>query len=124
MLCLALASCAGTEPRVDDPIDTLVAKLNTTYGMWINGEYPPIELPSDATVEAVLAQAVNLWGFDQGHINTYRIQKVRQVLLDTETYSAALVESDLGKKILLFKHERDNHWWTRFYDVEQEKQNR
>jgi len=123
LLCLALASCAGTKATVSDPIDTLVQRLNATGGMWSNGEYPDISLPSDVKPDAVLAQAVKVTGFDRGHIKTYQIQEIRQVPLDTETYSAALVQSDLGMKIFLFKPERNNRWWTRFYDVPKKKPN-
>lgn len=124
LLCLALASCSGTKTIVPNPIDTLVQRLNATGGMWINGEYPDISLPSDAKPNEVLTQAVEMVGFDQGHIKTYQIQEIREVQLNTETYSAALVQSDLGKKIFLFKPERNNRWWTRFYDVEEEKPNK
>jgi hypothetical protein len=123
LLCLALASCSGSKTTVPDPIDALVQRLNATGGMGLNGEYPDISLPSDAKPNEVLTQAVKVFGFDQGHIQTYQIQNIRQVRLDTEIYSAALVHSDLGKKIFLFKPERSNMWWTRFYDIEEEKQN-
>ena len=123
LFCLVLASCAGTKATVPDQIDALVERLNATRGMWINGEYPDISLPSDAKPNEVLDHAILMFGFDQGHIKTYQIQEIREVQLDTETYSAALVQSDLGKKVFLFKPERNNRWWTRFYDVEEEKPN-
>jgi hypothetical protein len=123
LLCLALASCSGIEVTVPDPIDALAQRLNATGGMWMNGEYPDIGLPPDAKPNEVLTQAVKMVGFDQGHIKTYQIQEIREVQLDTETYSAALVQSNLGKKIFLFKAERNSRWWTRFYDVQEEKPN-
>jgi len=124
LLCLVFASCAGTKTTVPDPIDALAQRLNASgMGMWSNGEYPDINLSSDAKPNEVLDQAIKMFGFDQGHIKTYQIQKIRQVQLDTETYSAALIQSDFGKKIFLFKPERNNRWWTRFYDVEEEKPN-
>ena len=62
-------------------------------------------------------------GFDQGNITTYQVQEIRQVQLDaggsTETYSAILLHTDLGFKILLCKPERNHGWWTRFYAVEE-----
>lgn len=122
LLCLVLTSCATTPPASPDPIDELAARLNASNGMWINGCYPIINLPPDAKPAEVLAQAVQMSGFDQGHIKTYAMQEIRQIQLNTgrmETYSAALVQSDLGKKIFLFKPEKGNRWWTRFYDVQQ-----
>lgn len=61
---LALASCANTktsgsdtagtrEPDID-PIDRLVASYNASYGLWRNGTYPAIYLPSDTKFEQVL----------------------------------------------------------------------
>lgn len=107
-------------PFSGDPIAALVRQLNATHGLWINGPSPIIRLPADAKPDAVLAQAVKMIGFDQGHIKTFTIQEIRQVQLNTgntETYSAALLQTDLGPKILLFKPENNNNWWTRFYDV-------
>jgi len=120
LLCCALVSCTGTKVTVADPIDALVKKLNASNGFWINGLYPNINFPRDAEPNEVIAQAVQQSGFDQGHIKSYQIQEIRQVQLSTgltETFSAALMQSDLGTKILLFKPEENNRWWTRFYDV-------
>jgi hypothetical protein len=111
---------AETKAPVDDPIGTIVRKLNASNGLWINGLYPDIDLPRDAKPEAVLGQAVKMTGFDQGHIKTYEILETRHIQLNTgrmESYSAAVIQSDLGRKIFLFKPEKNNRWWTRFYDV-------
>jgi len=129
LLCATMifASCVGPKVATPDAIDALVTKINATQWMWINGIYPIIELPSDSTPDQVLTAAVKVTGFDQGHIKTYKIHDIREVQLNTgqpETYSAALVESEFGPKIFLFKPEKNNRWWTRFYDVEEEKQNR
>lgn len=127
LLCLALTSCAGTRATVSDPIDSLVQRLNATRGMWINGTFPIIDLPPDATTDQVLAAAVKMTGFDQGHIKSFQIQEVRQLELiaaGRQTFSAALIDSDLGKKIFLFKPTKGNQWWTRFYNIEEKKQNK
>jgi hypothetical protein len=126
VLCLTLASCVGVRATHNDPISALARNLNASNGLWVNGLSPDISLPPDATPEHVVAQAVSKSGFDQGHIKTYRIREVRQIQLNAgrmETYSAALVESDLGTKILLFRYEQTNRWWTRFYDVPDEEPN-
>jgi hypothetical protein len=59
-------------------------------------------------------------GFDQSHIKTYRIIEIRKVKIRgslPDDYSAALIDSDLGKKIVLFQYQGpDVGWWTRVYD--------
>lgn len=129
LLCLALASCMGTTPTASDPIDKLVTQYNASYGLWINGTYPDIELPPDAKPDEVLAQAVQKWGFDQGHIKSYKIREMRELTKlnvgeNEAPYMATLIESDLGTKIFLFRAERNNRWWVRFCDVPEEKQNK
>ena len=57
-ICLTLASCAATKPITSDPIDDLVTQYNASYGLWINGTYPIIDLPSKAKPKEVLAEAV------------------------------------------------------------------
>jgi hypothetical protein len=127
LLCVVLASCAGNNIATPDPIDKLVGTLNASNGLWINGVFPIITLPVDATPEDVLAQAVKMVGFDQGHIKTYRILKIREVDLKNvpmgAAYSAALVQTDLGMKICLFKQLPNSRWWTRWYDVRNEEPN-
>jgi hypothetical protein len=104
----------------------LVSRLNSSHGLWVNGIYPIIDLPPDAKPGEVVNLAIKITEFDQGHIKTYKMQEIREVRLNTgqlESYQAALIESDLGTKIFLFKPERNNRWWTRFYDVQREEQN-
>ena len=45
-------------------------------------------------------------------------------MFPNETCSAALVESDMGTKVLLFVYQGPKvGWWTRFYDVKDEGPN-
>ncbi|MBU1631113.1 MAG: hypothetical protein KKD89_00905 [Candidatus Omnitrophica bacterium] len=59
-------------------------------------------------------------GFDQGRIKTYRIIQIRKVKIRgslPDDYFAALIDSDLGKKIALFQYQGTAvGWWTRVYD--------
>jgi len=125
---MMLASCVGTRPPAADPIDKLVTQYNASYGLWSNGTYPIIDLPPDATPKEVLAQSVKMCGFDQGHITTYKIRELRELTKlnvgeSEPPYMAALVESNLGTKIFLFRPLRNNQWWVRFCDIPEEKQN-
>ena len=106
-------------PTESDAIDNLVHKLNSdTSGLWVNGGYPNLELPEDAQPDQVVARAIQLTGFDEGPISRYDILEVRSVTLNTGmgNYSAALIDSNLGPKIILFRYEgKAIGWWTRFY---------
>ena len=95
-------------------IDALVEKLNSSP-LWINSYTTIIELPSNATPQEVVASAVG---------DTFRILETRKVRLnDMPDCSAALIETDLGMKILLFKFEGTRNirfkdmWWTRLFDA-------
>jgi hypothetical protein len=112
-----------------DPIDRLVADLSATHGMWRNGIFPALNLPLTATPEEVIKKR-----FDQdvagGLFTSYKILRIRSVPIATTGYigaladppadsvwcTAALVETDSGKKILLMKYTGEQ-WWTRVYDT-------
>src|SRR6266496_2889907 len=105
-----LTGCATAR----DQIDYLVADLSATRGMWINGVSPIIHLPENASPKQVLDQVFQMTGFDRGHVKHYKILKVRRVHIDGGLYTAALVETDLGKKIVLFSA---GGRWSRVYDT-------
>lgn len=129
VLCLALASCAGTKSTVADPIDALVKRLDVDKGVWQNGGSPEIDLPSDAKPKEVIAAAVRWQAFDKGMIKSYQIEEIRHVDLwdingNKEQYAAALLKTDLGPKVIVFNFKTFGRWWARFYPVEEGKQNR
>lgn len=102
-------------------IDALVEKLNSSP-LWTNGDFPIIELSSNATPQEVVESAVSKWSLEGGMISTFRILETRKVQLHgMPDCSAALIESDSGMKILLFRYSRGvglkNDWWTRFFDA-------
>lgn len=111
---LILVGCAKA-----DQIDDLVARLSNDH-MWRNGAFPIINLSETASNVEVIAQCVKMTGFDQGHIKTYKIIEVRKVKIPgpiPDDYFAALIDSDFGKKIILFRYEGPKSgWWTRVYD--------
>jgi hypothetical protein len=59
-------------------------------------------------------------GFDEGHVKRYKILEIKKVTIDgplPDDYIAALVETDLGEKIVLFQYSNASiGWWTRVYD--------
>jgi type IV pilus biogenesis protein CpaD/CtpE len=112
-----LAGCA-TAP---DPIDHLVADLSSTHGFWVNGLGMNVKLPKTASPEQVVEQVFQTATFEKGRVTSYKFLKVRQVHIQfysPESYTAALVQTNFGEKIVLFKYEEDfGSWWNRVYDA-------
>ncbi len=86
--------------------------------MWMNGISPFINLPETAQPDAVIAECL------KHTVKTYKIIQMREVKIHIqirgarEEFHAALVDSDLGKKIVLFQYQGSTvGWWTRVYDV-------
>jgi hypothetical protein len=106
-----------------DPIKMLVKKLNATNGMWGNGKFSQILLPKNAKPEEVVAQAIKY-----KRINTYQVREMRKVEINVSAgmikpCTAVLVDSNLGTKILLFSYELNELWWSRWYDIPENKPN-
>jgi hypothetical protein len=117
ILCLALVlsgvlfGCA-TKP---DAIDRLVNSLSSSHGLWQNGLSPVIELPATASTEEVVSKVL------ARQATSYKILKVRYVHIQgslPDLYTAVIVETDVGEKIVLFKYEGQAvGWWSRIYDA-------
>jgi hypothetical protein len=118
---LLLLLCSQLGHAATDAIDTLIAKLNGSH-VWRNGLYPSIRLPSNAPIDAVVEEAIGKVGFNEGRIEHYTVVSARSVYLDrhqNQEYYALLIDTNLGRKVLLMRHEGDAAgWWTRFYDAE------
>jgi hypothetical protein len=85
--------------------------------LWQNGAFPVIDLPETAPNADIIEQCLKMTGFDQGHIKTYKIIEIKKVNIRgslPNDYFAAIIDSDLGEKIVLFQYR--SGWWTRVYD--------
>lgn len=104
-----------------DPIDALVAKLSKTQGMWLNGISPVIEMPEGAPIEDLVAEFFQKVNYDGGPIGSQRIAEIRRVTippgLSSDEFIAVLVNTNLGRKILLLQYSKSGGWWSRVYDV-------
>jgi hypothetical protein len=102
-----------------DPIISLVKRLSADRsGEWVNGLYPRLDLPATASVYEVLDRMFQRAPFDEGYVKEYRIVEMRRVViagLRSEPYTAAIVDTNFGRKIVLFRRERLD-WWTRIYE--------
>ena len=112
-----LLSWAG-EIQKPDSIDWLVAKLVSSGG-WESGIVSSVHLPESAVAERIVSSAFSLsWEF-KGHA-IGKVVEIRQVQFPhiSKVYQAALVETDAGRKIVLFTYQRGNiGWWFRIYDA-------
>jgi hypothetical protein len=108
--------------HMDDPIEALVERLSLTHGLWVNGFAPKIDLPANAPTNQVLEQMFKVIGFNNGHVTSYQIVETRQVRIiggfqDTN-FMAVLVETNLGRKVVLLQHQTGpGGWWSRTYDT-------
>ncbi|MBN1384176.1 MAG: hypothetical protein JW983_04750 [Elusimicrobia bacterium] len=116
VLVVLFTGCA-TAP---DRIDSLVTRLSSDH-LWQNGEYPILGLPKSASTEQVVAKVFKMTGFDKGHVTKYKILKVREVRITgslPDVYTAVLVSTDFGNKIVLIRYDGPNlGWWSRVYDT-------
>lgn len=124
---IAICLLAGSMCLADDPISDLTQKLNAEVGgLWVNGMQPSFAVPSNATPTQVVMAAAQAWRINSKTNDTLRILEIRTVTLPSVFQShwmAALIECSSGRKILLFCPEGNDHWWTRFYDANENTPN-
>jgi len=122
--CLAVGLLVGASCSADDGISNLTKRLNSEAGgLWMNGTQPAFSLSSNSSPTQVVAAAVRAWRVANGTNDAVRILEVRPVQLNVTSgspWTAVLLECAAGRKILLYCHESKDHWFTRFFDVEDE----
>lgn len=118
-----LIGCVATP----DPIDQLVARLSqqavpgrvsATFS-WDSGISPVLGLPPTASTDEVVSKAMKMGGHSQ--VTDYKILKIRTVREERgdlpHEYTAVLIQTPNGQKIVLFKYIPSFGWWSRVYDV-------
>jgi hypothetical protein len=111
-----LVGCAM--PKQPDPIDQLVSHLSSD-GAWMNGFFPKIDLPPTASAEQVVMIVLEKDELNIGRVTGHKILEVRPVHFRglTIVYTAALVQTNVGKKIVFFAFQGPKvGWWSRVYD--------
>jgi hypothetical protein len=103
-------------PKRDASIDLLVADLEAKP-MWQNGGFPRLDLPRTASVPDVVAMVLTKVGFDAGRVKTHRILETHEVGIGEERYTAVLLDTDLGRKIMLLRYGSPSGWWSRVFDA-------
>jgi hypothetical protein len=113
------AAVRPAKPR--DPIDALVAQLAPTGGIWRNGLSPILDLPATAPIEEVVAEFFQKVSYAEGETGSPTVKEIRRVQIDhsagDDEYIAVLVDTKLGRKILLLQYSPAGGWWSRVYDV-------
>jgi hypothetical protein len=121
LLCIIVVLCLTSCATKPDPIDRLASDFSSSHGLWENGAFPMLGLPATASTEEVVAKTFKMTGFDKGHVTSYKILKIREIHIQgslPDLYTAVLVQTDFGEKIVLFKYVGSSvGWWSRVYDA-------
>lgn len=111
-LLLALLALPAQGHPERDPIGRLVARLNGSGGLWVNGIAPLLEYP--ATVDPEVLVGKILAGYSWAGDKPFRILESREVAIDDQTYRALLVDTAAGPKIVLLQHHSSRgDWWSK-----------
>ena len=119
LILLAIAA-SGMAGSTNGPIEVLVTRLAGDH-FWQNGKFPAIDLPETATPDEVLSHLFKMTTFDKGRASSFKILEAKSVTIRgslPDTYTAVLVNTDLGPKIVLLKYIEAKLWWTKVYDAE------
>jgi hypothetical protein len=111
-----------------DPIDRLMARI--PYENFPSYPFKMIELPPDASPEQLISALAKRGAFELGHFEftTFNILEARRTHtaprphydIPQENFIAVLLDTNLGRKIVVFKpmSNRDNAgWYYRTYDA-------
>ena len=113
-----IRSASEVSPQqVKDPIENLVTKLSSNP-LWQNGISPVIDLPPTASSQQVVQRVFEMISFDQGKVSNHSIVEIREVQIRgslPDQYTAVLVKTNLGEKIILLQYS-GKMWWSKVYD--------
>jgi hypothetical protein len=98
-----------------DPIDRVVqqASSNRYFG---NGPFKPINLPPTSPITNLLAQAFEKTFPLPSHVEKISILEQREVSISSISYTAVLVETENGRKVVLLRYINDQRWWSEVYN--------
>ena len=121
-VCLIAFACnlsiAQETNKTPDAIDWLVADLGSSYGVFQNGAVTSLNLPETASAEEVVSNAFKKDWFYKipAHYSILESRKIEFPLL-RDKYTAALVETGIGRKIVLYEYAGSEIGWFRIYDA-------
>jgi len=119
-LLFLLGAAYANANAATNSIDALVQRLNSMEYSWVDSMGPYIGLSSNASPQQIVGVAAKEWSW-LTKVKRFKIVEVRQVKVTyLQECSAALIETNVGRKICLFRYlqdEKEGSWWTRFFDV-------
>ena len=86
--------------------------------------FPALNLPATASTDQVVSRVFDMISFDAGRVDDYQILEARRVQITgtlPDEYTAAVVDTHLGRKIVLMQFQPSGNggmWWSRVYDAE------
>jgi hypothetical protein len=100
-----------------DPMDAFLGALAADHGLWLNGIDSSVALKATNTEQAVV-ETLRAAKFEAGLLERYEILETRKVRIGDlpGNYVAVLVDTNLGRMIVLLQYNR-GHWWRRVYDA-------
>jgi|SRR6266850_3405906 len=121
LVTLVLAGCGH-----QDPMERIV-KEQSANPHFPSGMFMPIRLPATASVGEVAARAVGLAETNIAILETRQVHisygdKDKLVPPELVSFTAVLVDSSSGRKVVLLQFQQDSHhppggWWSRDYDL-------
>jgi hypothetical protein len=103
--------------RPNDSIQSLVKRLSSDP-YWYNGYENPINLPSTMSQSNLVLEAFNHAAISNVKPISMHISGQREVSIKGHKYSALLVETDVGEKIVLLRYVEKAHCWLSYvFDV-------
>lgn len=123
----SVALIAGTNNSShSDVLASFVNGLSAEGGLWVNG-LDQNTVPDPSSPGEVVSVTFRTADFQTGHVTHYKVLETRRVHIGEfpDPYIAVLVETNLGKMIVLMQHERatkihQGDWWRRIYDTSPE----
>lgn len=111
------APTPSAAPSGDEAIDRLVARLSASP-LWLNGLSPTLDVPATAKPDEVLTQMFTRISFDRGRVTKHTIltTKIVRIPPESEPYTAVALDTNLGPKLVLMKHQGNAGFWTRVFD--------
>jgi hypothetical protein len=106
-----------------DPIAVLVEDLSASHGAWRNGLVPDLGLAGDTPIEALVARRFETPLLD-GKISQFDVVDSRNITitergveLPRSDYTAVLVNTNLGQKIVILRFNvASGKWFNKVFD--------